>query len=297
MWNREKLWQIRPLLSMIAMAVFGVFLTVFVFGLFWTWSPFPDTWIKLISSHPWTLITGLAAAPSLLLMWYWRDKNRRQDIANHKEDQRIEKCRQYSERYARAIELLDSKKMSTRLGAIYSLEAIANESVDHHWMVMETLMAFVTRESKPQPPHGEGYVIGISEQTSDVLSALKVIRRRKHFRSEKQDQYFDLSWSHLKRAIFNNGHFRNANFNLADLEVADFENADLRGAQFQNAKLESVNFRGAKLDNALFINAFYNSQKTNYFPPTCWPEGFDPEDHGMINVSKETLDTEGGGQS
>lgn len=45
--------------------------------------------------------------------------------------------------FTRAVEQLGSDKLETRLGAIYALERIAEESPRDHWPIMETLTAFV----------------------------------------------------------------------------------------------------------------------------------------------------------
>jgi hypothetical protein len=55
---------------------------------------------------------------------------------------------QITERFTRAIEQLGSDKVSIRLGGIYALERIANDSDKDYWPIMETLTACV-RERAP----------------------------------------------------------------------------------------------------------------------------------------------------
>ena len=55
---------------------------------------------------------------------------------------------QITERFTRAIEQLGSDKMEVRLGGIYALERIANDSDKDYWPIMETLTAYV-RERAP----------------------------------------------------------------------------------------------------------------------------------------------------
>src|SRR6185437_5342840 len=53
-----------------------------------------------------------------------------------------------TDRFSKAIEQLGSKKLEIRLGGIYALERIANDSERDHWPVMEVLTAYV-RENAP----------------------------------------------------------------------------------------------------------------------------------------------------
>ena len=49
---------------------------------------------------------------------------------------------QITERFTRAIEQLGSDKMEIRLGGIYALERIANDSDKDYWPIIETLTAY-----------------------------------------------------------------------------------------------------------------------------------------------------------
>lgn len=55
--------------------------------------------------------------------------------------------KQVTERFSKAIELLGSKELEVRLGAIYALERIAKDSEKDYWTIMEILTAYV-REKK-----------------------------------------------------------------------------------------------------------------------------------------------------
>jgi hypothetical protein len=56
-----------------------------------------------------------------------------------------------TERFGKAVEMLSSNSMHTRLGGIYALERIANDSDKDYPQVMEVFTAFV-REESPYPP-------------------------------------------------------------------------------------------------------------------------------------------------
>src|SRR5262249_28259945 len=51
-----------------------------------------------------------------------------------------------TERFSKAVELLGSEKLDVRLGGIYALERIAQDSQKDHWSVMEILTAFVREQ-------------------------------------------------------------------------------------------------------------------------------------------------------
>jgi len=66
----------------------------------------------------------------------------------------IAEDKQVTERFSKAVDMLSSASMHTRLGGIYALERIARDSDDDYWQVMEVLTAFVRSES-PWPPKTE----------------------------------------------------------------------------------------------------------------------------------------------
>jgi hypothetical protein len=62
---------------------------------------------------------------------------------NQAETLRITNEGQITERFTRAIDQLGSPQLELRLGGIYGLESIANESPTYHWPIMEVLTAYV----------------------------------------------------------------------------------------------------------------------------------------------------------
>src|SRR5262249_52885214 len=98
-----------------------------------------------------------------------------------------------TDRFSKAVELLGSDKLDTRLGGIYALERIARDSLKDHWTVMEVLTAFVREQSKKlyegskqwsTDDDGEyEYQYEYSDPdlsiTVDIQAALTVIGRRK----------------------------------------------------------------------------------------------------------------------
>ncbi|NNJ84947.1 MAG: hypothetical protein HKP13_08460, partial [Gammaproteobacteria bacterium] len=211
----------------------GILLGLFLSGIaMWYLSSHPE-------NLPWTFLSGLAAAPSLILTWYWRTSHKERDLDNdaqriQKEEQRLqnesqrlenesqriwnEEQRLLSERFNKAVELLGHETLQIRLGGIYALERIAQDSERDHWTVMETLCAFVrerTRKPKLKPiaaPEDGGTSTGEEARKpapkpefelpdTDVQATLTVIGRReekwrKH--EKKKDNRLDLRGAHLE---------------------------------------------------------------------------------------------------
>ena len=67
----------------------------------------------------------------------------------NRERERLTQEANLAERFALAVEQLVSERLPVRLGAIFSLERLANDSEREHWTVMEVLAAYV-RERAPR---------------------------------------------------------------------------------------------------------------------------------------------------
>jgi len=91
---------------------------------------------------------------------------------------------QITERFTRAIEQLGSQEMAIRLGGIYALERIANDSDKDYWPIIETLTAYV-RERAPwrEPPPDSKEAISAKEILSltNIFLNLAQIRTSRRF--------------------------------------------------------------------------------------------------------------------
>src|SRR5271165_2506259 len=94
---------------------------------------------------------------------------------------------QITDRFTKAIEQLGAvdasgkKKMEVRLGGIYALERIANQSERDHWPIVEVLSAYV-RENAPRKSQGSTQENQASGEPShlalDIQAILTVLGRR-----------------------------------------------------------------------------------------------------------------------
>jgi uncharacterized protein YjbI with pentapeptide repeats len=174
-----------------------------------------------------------------------------------------------TESFGRAVDQLGSEKLETRLGAIYTLERIAEESAKYHWPIMEALTAFIRerapwtaeRAGQEQLAAEGGRALTPSRPATDVQAALTVIGRRceDHERPDPTpagripDMYpsdlrrLDLRGTDLRRADLRGANLKWALFARSHLEEANLTKAHLNGAIFFDAPLDSMTIADAKL--------------------------------------------------
>ncbi len=172
--------------------------------------------------------------------------------------------------FRKAVELLAAKdKIEVRLGGIYLLEQIANDSPGQQAVVLEVLTAYIREHSTKV---GDTRQLGSNEVNTlrvptDIQAALTVIARC-HVQFETS--HLDFQDAYLIQANLIQGNFQGANFqgtyligtNLreADLRAANLRNADLLSANLSEAdltqaNLSSANLLGTNLNSANFQNA------------------------------------------
>jgi uncharacterized protein YjbI with pentapeptide repeats len=154
---------------------------------------------------------------------------------------------QVTDRYNKAIEQLGSKEIDVRIGGIYALERIADDSARDHPTVMEVLAAFVRDHSPEQWPLPAVHEAGAEppEHTTrpDVQAALTVIGRRT-VRNDRQPinlNSANLTRANLTRAKLTRVDLTNANLTRANLgkevdlkAAADFRRVQALSANFAN---------------------------------------------------------------
>ncbi len=148
--------------------------------------------------------------------------------------------------------------IEVRVGAIYALERICQDSPRDHIRIMEILTAYI-RENTPVASLSPTIEpIDPKRPRADIQAALDVVGRRsaelvalehtKQFRLDLRQS--DLSW-----ANFANGCFDGAHLSGCRLEAANFRNTSLRGARLQGSLLNFADFFNADLCGALLDHA------------------------------------------
>jgi uncharacterized protein YjbI with pentapeptide repeats len=200
--------------------------------------------------------------------------------------------RRITESFSKAIEQLGSDKLEVRLGGIYALDRISQESPGDYWTVMENLTAFVRertqqteakRTAKPLEqriaerayslwehagkPEGrsEDFWKGAVRQEAfgeppdtDIEAVLTVIKRRseKHRTLETQNKWvLDLHHAVLRRANLAGAHLEGATLAGARLQDARLAGAHLEGANLMEAHLEWTVLPEAHLQGANLTGA------------------------------------------
>ncbi len=190
--------------------------------------------------------------------------------ASAQENLRLTEQGQITERFTRAIEQFGNDKFEIRLGGIYALERIAEDSERDHWPIVEVLTAYV-REHSPWPPKrsgtlGEGNTFippSASHQRTaphvrldpDVQVVLSVLGRRSRYYGNGEMKSLDLYRTDLRKAELRRAHLEGANLIEAHLEGAGLIKAHLEGANLTQAHLEGAFLAQAHLEEALLIEA------------------------------------------
>ncbi len=222
----------------------------------------------------------------------WRAEIARRATAAAEAQVKRQQDRDYADLFTKAVEQLGTTReirskddegndiytykpnIEVRLGAIYALERISQDSERDHIAVMETLCAYV-RENAP----GAGcealpvtdvkndqireWVRAFPDVRSDVQAVLTVLGRRSKARvryeikesPDKSRYVLDLRKANLRKADMRAGNFRNALLSEAHLEGANLYKAHLEGANLREAHLEGADLTRAHLEGANLYTA------------------------------------------
>ena len=163
-----------------------------------------------------------------------------------REELRVAREGQVTERFSRAVEHLGNNSLDVRLGAIYALERIARDSRQDHGPIMEILTAYV-REHAPLPKDQQP-AKDAPRMRTDIQAVLTVLGRRKTD-YDPPGQRLDLTYTDLRRA----------NLDFADLQGALLAESNLHGTLLIGAKLQRASLAGANLLAAVLVGS--NLQK------------------------------------
>lgn len=206
-----------------------------------------SAWISAVAGFLGVVAT---AAVAIFAFWYSRSTNQA-TIAAAKDttDETLKTARetnqatidaareaQFADRYSKAVEQLGSDNPDVRIGGIYALERVAEDSPRDHPTVMEVLASFI-RERSQVPASGETSLEPERTVRPDVQVALTVIRRRD---ASYDRQPIDLPGVNLA----------GAELSEADLPAADLTGADLAGVDLSGAELTEAHLPGADLTGA-----------------------------------------------
>jgi hypothetical protein len=218
-----------------------------------------------------TVVVGSVVAYAALKQA--RIATRQAEIARdrHEEQIKADLQRRITESFTKAVEQLGHTEIQVRVGGIYSLERISQESDRDYWPIMEILTAYVRERA---PWNGTTLATSRTENTSqpssrdpqpmaDVAAAITVVGHPKP-REDSVRYLLDLRSTDLRGAYLSGGYFKNVNLSEAHLEGAKFNKAHLEGASLIEAHLEGAHLLWAHLEGAKFNKAHLEGAHLNW---------------------------------
>ncbi len=147
--------------------------------------------------------------------------------------------------------------IEVRLGALYALERIAQDSIRDHIQIMEILCAYIRHASLKNKADKT------KSPTEDIQAALTIIGRRdkwpkgkKRIEKEYKERYhINLNNCYLYGAKFSRGNLVNATLIEANLSYAWFNDTDLSDAALGDAILVNAWFEDTILKNTELSDA------------------------------------------
>jgi hypothetical protein len=157
-----------------------------------------------------------------------------------------------TDRFSSAVEQLGHEKAVVRIGGIYALERIAQDSARDHWVIMEVLTAYI--RDRRSLPVNEKLATTPLKFDRDIHSAIVVLGRR-NISNDLQGSTLYLSNADLRAVSFYKDNFQNACFNCSDLREANFRGTQLQKARFWKACLAKAAFTDADLTDTDLVEA------------------------------------------
>jgi hypothetical protein len=206
------------------------------------------------------ILGGVAIGIGLYYTW------RRITIAEN--NLKVSQEGQITERFTRAVDQLGAIDQSgnpaieIRLGGIYALERIANESKKDYWPIMEILTAYVRKNSpikKDIDIDSVEYFNQPLEDTkvkADIQAILTVIGERRYSYKAGEVKRLCLEGTNLRKANLNEANLNGVILNKANLEGASLKKANLKEAVFKGANLRSTSLVEAHLENAEMFGTY-----------------------------------------
>lgn len=176
----------------------------------------------------------------------------------------LEKDESRTNRYTEAVQLLGDERLTARLGGIYALQRLGNESPKDVPAIAQLLASFireVSREIVEQHQQSENrkqpILDGLNRAPSDIVAATRVLGSPE-FRPYYRSNLF-LGEVSLQGAVLVGANLRNRQFDGFDLTESYLDGADLSSCSMVNVQLSGahgryVNFQGTRLHTAGMAN-------------------------------------------
>jgi uncharacterized protein YjbI with pentapeptide repeats len=157
---------------------------------------------------------------------------------------------QITDSYNAAITNLGSSSIEVRLGGIYGLQSLMQDSPGNQPTVIAVLCAFVRDQTSSAVRASQP----TSQLRTDIQAALTVVGTR-NTADDGRTTVIDFDHAQLANAQLGSLHLSGADFSFAYLIDADLSGADLSGADLDDTIVSSANLTGANLTSAYLIYA------------------------------------------
>lgn len=202
-----------------------------------------------------TLVTAFTAIGALIFTALSLNATRDQVAAAQRQNE-VAQQGQYTDRYTKAVEQLDQagpEHLQTRLGGIYALQRLTQDSPRDQPTIVNVLVTFVTSTIQRSAPADSSTCP--DRIAPDIQAALTVLteRDRHHDGNAIPDLGMRLAGaclanSSLAAAFLMGADLRGADLSSADLRKARLGTADMGGADLNGANLSEAGLRGANLN-------------------------------------------------
>ncbi|MFE3250231.1 pentapeptide repeat-containing protein [Streptomyces sp. NPDC059209] len=163
------------------------------------------------------------------------------------DDRALAKEGQITDRYTAAVVNLGSEKMDVRLGGIYALQRIMQDSVRDHPTIANVLATYIRTHAAKPPAKGQ-------DVPADVNAAFDVLTAR----DTTHDAGFRPDLRAAKLPDVKRGPLAQAALRGADLRDTDLSNAGLVRADLRRTFLDKAYLKGAILFGADLSHALLN---------------------------------------
>lgn len=257
---------------------------------------------RFTSSHLNAISTTVTAIVALGALYFTG-----QSLTATREQMALSERGQVTDRFAKAVEHLGSEKIDIRLGGIYSLRRLADDSPRDRIPIVRILTAFVRQNApKVDTPACDP----LAETAEDVKAALEIVGQvNSKIEFPRDLQLYDfpiitlsriclpgilLSGVDLRRSIITDVKFNGSDFvgvNLADATITgvDFQDAIISGVDFKGAGFSQSNFINSSFENSTLVNVAL--EKVNFENVTF--EGGDITGASGVSVTMRNVDLRG----
>ncbi|MEW2195205.1 pentapeptide repeat-containing protein [Streptomyces microflavus] len=190
----------------------------------------------------------VASVVAVVGLWYSNvqtkqaNEQARQANEQARDDRALAKEGQITDRYTAAVGNLGEDKVDVRLGGIYALERIMQDSRRDQPTIANVLATYIRTHAAKPPGKGQGV-------PADVHAALTVLATR----DTKQDGAFRLDLHGAKLPSIT---LTATGISAAALHKANLRNTDLHGADLRNTNLSGANLRNTDLSGAILSGTY-----------------------------------------